>query len=362
MSKNFYINTSDIASYIGYNPYDPIRPFERFWKKCDILDYNKLINKMNVNLLDSKVQLKQINKNKEELDENLLNKTITKRQYNVSVKDIIKKESDLVSKIENTIIKMDNVSLSVSEQIEKTLGKETITKINDTETDTDTKRSQIKNVIELRTDLSETNKTKLMQQTESFINTTHGILKEDPVISKFEEKFNVKLDVSQTYNKKRFYRTNNGCYIIGGKVDGLYIDKDSSKSYVVEVKNRTKGFFSSLRDYEKLQIQLYMWILDLNEAKLVESYRDKLRITAIYKDQEFIDTSLNYLKIFIDNFESKFLFKFDIKEKYINSLENEKKTFLNKLFLTEIEKAKNTLYEKKLIETECLIDLEDDLD
>lgn len=358
MKKSCYLNISEIASYIGYNVYDPVKPFERFWKRYDAVTYNNLLNKMNKDLLDTKVKLQDITESKEILEIKLLKKEITKRQYNMSVKEIINKEQIEKETMENTINKINSVSLSISEQIENTLGKNTIDKINDSSVETDTKREQIKNIIDLRDDLTEYNKSVLMNQTTQFINTTHGILKEDPVIEKFEEKFKVKLDVSQKYNKKYFIDTLDNIYYIGGKVDGLYINSDPKKSYVVEVKNRTKGFFNSLRDYEKLQIQLYMWILDLDQAKLVESYKENMRITIVYKDQEFIDNSLEYLKIFINNFEHGFLNKNIVKEKYMNSNEIDKKKFLNKLYLTEIEKAKNDLYEKKLIETDeiCLID------
>lgn len=358
MKRSCYLNISEIANYIGYNVYDPVKPFERIWKRSDTVIYNNLLNKMNTDLLDSKVKLQSITESKEILETKLLKKEITKRQYNVYVKDITVKEQVEKDTIENTINKINSVSLSVSEQIEKTLGKNTVEKINDKLVDTDTKRDQIKNIIESRVDLSEANKSVLINQTTQFINTTHGILKEDPVISQFEDKFQVKLDVSQKYNKKYFTDTLDNIYYIGGKVDGLYINSDPKESYVVEVKNRTKGFFNSLRDYEKLQIQLYMWILDLEQAKLVESYKDNMRITIVYRDQEFIDQSLIYLKIFIDNFEKGFLNKLAVKEKYINSDESEKKRMLNKLYLTEIQKAKNDLYSKKLLETdeECLID------
>lgn len=358
MKRSCYLNISEIASYIGYNVYDPIKPFERFWKRSDLVIYNNLLNKMNTDLLDSKVKLQSITESKEILETKLLKKEITKRQYNLSVKEISVKEKVEKEIIEDVLNKINSVSLSVSEQIEKTLGKNTVEKINDKLVDTDTKRDQIKDIIESRNDLSEANKTTLINQTTQFINTTHGILKENPVIEKFEEKFQVKLDVSQKYNKKYFTETLDNIYYIGGKVDGLYINPDPKKSYVVEVKNRTKGFFNSLRDYEKLQIQLYMWILDLEEAKLVESYKDNMRITIVYRDQEFIDQSLIYLKIFIDNFETNFLNKPVVKENYLNSNDSDKKTMLNKLYLTEIEKTKNDLYSKKLLETdeECLID------
>jgi nicotinamide mononucleotide adenylyltransferase len=355
--KSVYLNISEISSFIGYNPYDNITPFERLWKRCDSEEYNSLLNKMCVSLLYTQVEFKDIKESEEKIQEEFKNKNITKRQYNIKIKDIEEKKKIVSNSIEEIVSKIDNIKLTKSEQIEKSLGTDTLNKINDSLVSTEIKRDQIKKIIENK-DIDDKSKEILLKQTENVINTTHGVLKEDSAIAQYEEKFKVKLDVSQYYNKKQFIQTKLFNYYIGGKVDGLYIDSDPSKSYVVEVKNRTKGFFSSLRDYENTQIQLYMWILELNEAKLVEKYKDKLRITVIYRDQIFIDSIMEYLSIFVNNFENNFILKNKTKELYINKSEYEKKIFFNKLYLTDIQNAKNYTYEKNIIENEndCLID------
>lgn len=353
MSHRF-LNISEIASYIGYNPYDCITPFERFWKRCDNFDYNKLIKEMTMSLLNSQVEITEIQKNKVQLQQDLENKKITKIQYTSKINVVVKNEKIKQDSIKDIVEKIDNIKLTKSEQIEKTLGKETLSKITNVTTTTESKREEINKLIENRKDLDEKDKNLLLKKTENVINTTHGILKEDPVIKQYNKKFKVKLDTSQVYNKKNFKDN----YYIGGKVDGLYIDtEDSTKNYVVEVKNRTKGFFNSLRDYESVQIQLYMWLLNLNKAKLVENYNDKLRITEIYINQEFINDILEYLAIFINNFETKFLNNYLVKELYINKNENDKKMFINKLYLSEIQIRKNEKYEERIISNDtCFID------
>lgn len=352
MSRRF-LNISEIASYIGYNPYDCITPFERFWKRCDNIDYNKLIKEMTLSLLDSQVEITKIQKDKVQLQEDLENKTITKRQYTSKINVVVKNEKIKQDSIKDIVEKIDNIKLTKSEQIEKTLGKEILNKITNNVTTTESKREEINLLIQNRTDLDEKDKNVLLKKTENVINTTHGILKENPVIEKYNNKFKVKLDTSQIYYKKHLKDN----YYIGGRLDGLYIDTDPTKSYLVEVKNRTKGFFSSLRDYESVQIQLYMWLLDLNKSKLVENYNDKLRITEIYIDQEFINDILEYLDIFINNFENKFLNDYAIKESYINKNENDKKIFINKLYLSEIQIKKNGKYEERIVSNDsCFID------
>ena len=353
MTKRF-LNISEIASYTGYNPYDNITPFERFWKRCDPIDYNKLMNKMNLSLFDSQIQIERIKDTKIQLEDDLKNKKLTKRQFTLKTNEIVKKEKIQDECIKEITEKIDNIKLTKSQQIEKTLGKEILNTINSIDISTESKREQINDIISERVDLNENDKNVLLKKTENVINTTHGILKEDPAILQFEKKFKVKLDTTQVYNSKQF----KGIYYIGGKVDGLYIDSsDSTKSYVVEVKNRTKGFFSSLRDYESVQIQLYMWLLNLNQAKLVENYNDKLRITIIYKNDLFINSILEYLSIFITNFENEFLNNIIEKELYINKSQNDKKMFINKLYLSEIQTIKNEKYKQILDENDtCLID------
>ena len=34
-----FLYTSDVAAYIGKNPYDVVTPFERLWKRCDATGY-----------------------------------------------------------------------------------------------------------------------------------------------------------------------------------------------------------------------------------------------------------------------------------------------------------------------------------
>jgi hypothetical protein len=208
-------------------------------------------------------------------------------------------------------------------------------------------------------EISEDKKSFIKRESESFINKTHGTLKEDTAIEMYEKKFNVKLDTSQQFNKMNLKSTDKNDWYICGKVDGLYIDKnDKEKSYVVEVKNRTKGFFSTLRDYEKTQIQLYMYMLDLKTAKLVEKYKDKIRITIIYRDIDYINDIIEYSNIFASNFENNFLNNLDAKINFVNQDLDNKKMILKKLYLNEI----NNVINKKILDNiekedqNCMID------
>ena len=195
----------------------------------------------------------------------------------------------------------------------------------------------------------------------SFINKTHGTLKEDDAIKMYEKKFKVKLDTTQVFHKKEIKLSNVFKWYIGGKVDGLYIDQnDNNNSYLVEVKNRTKSFFNVLRDYEKTQIQMYLYMLNMETAKLVEKYNNKIRITIVYKDQQYINDTLEYLNIFITNFENKFINDFEAKMYFVNNERSVKEQFIKKMYLNEINiRFNEKLNINKSTEEFLLDDLDD---
>ena len=138
-------------------------------------------------------------------------------------------------------------------------------------------------------------------------------------------------------------------------------DENPKNSYVAEVKNRINGFFSTLRDYEKTQIQLYTLMLNIPRAKLIEKYQNKLRITEIYQDKDYINNIFDYLQIFIRNFENNFLIKEDVKKKYINKNNEQKQIFLRRLYLNDINSFEQSKFELDMSSdsengNDCMID------
>ena len=255
--QKIFLYISDIAAYIGQNQYDFVTPFERLWKRCDTNNYKEIISLNKNSLINLQLELKNLEHEKILLDDDLNTKRITKRQYNLLVKNKdleIKKE---VEKIEELETKIDTIDLNQEERL-----------------------------------------------TESFINKTHGTLKEDSAIKMFEKRFNVTLDTSQKFYKHRLKISDESKFdwYIGGKMDGIYKDQ-----YIVEVKNRMRGFFNTLRDYEKTQIHIYMHLLQIPLSKLVEKYENNIRITTIYQNNDYLKDILEYLNVFITHFEKDFL-------------------------------------------------------
>ena len=55
---------------------------------------------------------------------------------------------------------------------------------------------------------------------------------------------------------------------ISAKIDGL------QDNILIEVKNRRNRLFTKIPEYEKIQMEIYLRILNLNTAKLVQNFND----------------------------------------------------------------------------------------
>lgn len=354
-----FFNISEIASFIGQNKWDYITPFERLWKRNDKEDYNVCLNLIKEDLKDKKEELNVVNDKKVLLQKDLIDKKITQNSF--TAKNILlEKKEEHVKKIYDNINNIvEKVSTTQVERINNKLGKDIISMINDKLYSTQSKKKDVEECIN-KLDISDSTKSDLLKDTESYINKTHGILKEESAIKLFEDKYKVKLNTDQVYNTLLLgacCEMSDYLWYIGGKVDGLHTD------YVVEVKNRTKGFFNNVREYENTQIQLYMHLLDINMAKLVEKFNNKIKVTVIYKDDEKVNDIIECLNIFSKSFENFIKGDLSNKIKYINSNENEKQTFLKLLY---IEKINKYIHQKHFVNVEkedvdCLIDDLDDL-
>lgn len=353
-NKDIFLNISDIASYIGQNKWDFTTPFNRLWKRSDKENYKYCMEQFNNEIDNQKEKLKLVENDLQELQNKLDTKQITKRQFALKAKPYLQEQEALNNVITKIETKYDKVHLAPNQIVEKHLDQENLKLIKEGTGSTSEKQEQIKQVLE------EKGLQSLEKDVSSYINRSHGVRLEDSAIKMFEKRMNVELDVSQKFNKK-LLKSNSSTkfnWYVCGKVDGLYIDyADYSKSYVVEVKNRTKSFFSSLRDYEKTQIQLYMWMLGMQHAKLVEKYDNKIRITEIKYDPSYIEELLGDITYFTELFENDFLnSNIENKLKFVNYDDRQKQNFLYGLYLTKIAERKiiNTMDSDD--EMDCLVD------
>jgi hypothetical protein len=77
-------------------------------------------------------------------------------------------------------------------------------------------------------------------------------------------------------------------YSVVGKIDRIEERPDGSRT-LVEIKNRTRGLFNKVYDYEMIQIQTYLQMLDLEDARLVEQYNSQVNSMPVKRDRDMWD-------------------------------------------------------------------------
>ena len=96
-------------------------------------------------------------------------------------------------------------------------------------------------------------------------------------------------------------------YVICGKIDRIEERPDGSR-VLVEIKNRTNRLFRSVPEYEFIQVQVYLQLLGLVHARLVEQYNSQILSHDITRDEEFWDNEiLPELKKFCEELNSKII-------------------------------------------------------
>jgi hypothetical protein len=131
--------------------------------------------------------------------------------------------------------------------------------------------------IKTNTNMTDAEKTDIIAQITSSTNKMHGVNNEADVLSYFESTQNCKIVSGQsslTLNlgtSNITSSTDNITYTTKWSISGRY-DGLTNNNELVEAKKRVKGLFNVLRDYENIQVQLYLSALKLTSGYLIESY------------------------------------------------------------------------------------------
>ena len=133
------------------------------------------------------------------------------------------------------------------------------------------------------------------------LRTNHGTQNEDKTADSDTANL-VKDDTFYEYNICTIEGT---LYQIVGRVDRIQLNDDGSKT-LVEIKNRTKRLFNTVRDYENVQCQTYLQMLkDIKYCRLIEQYDSEKKAYLIEKnDETWKDDILPKLQNFCEHFHS----------------------------------------------------------
>jgi len=213
------------------------------------------------------------------------------------------KEEIATSNEYNDIWEIDNTSgTTILEQVNELNS-------NTTKTSNDMvkKQEDIKKYINEQKTLSKSQKIDVTKKVCSITNKTHGNTNEDSILNEFCKLSEKTIQTTQAWIRIPIAIKNpklNIEWIIIGKYDGITTDNE-----LVEAKMRQKCLFKRVRDYENVQVQLYLHGLTFELAYLVESYTNKygemnIYVNEIKYDSYYVDNMiLDRLKKFIKFFE-----------------------------------------------------------
>lgn len=97
-------------------------------------------------------------------------------------------------------------------------------------------------------------------------------------------------DDAQLYEDETFYSYEicniaGTSYQIVGRIDRFEYDENKNK-ILVEIKNRTRELFNTVRDYEAIQVQTYLQMTGLKTARLIEQYNDQRKSYLLFRDDD----------------------------------------------------------------------------
>ena len=187
-------------------------------------------------------------------------------------------EIDLKS-IKNELKLDDNASLK---QVENMIKQQVMTKSLNENITEDQSKKKADEVLKAMPTLNKCLESSVKQD----LRMRRGNIKEDKNLDKTQQKRNITIDSrnSQMYERELYCDINRKYnIIIRGKIDGM------NDGYVVETKNRTKRLFNMIPDYEKVQLNAYMFMTGKEKALHIECYNDDQNSVEYEFDKLFWD-------------------------------------------------------------------------
>ena len=172
-------------------------------------------------------------------------------------------------------------ALAQSEEAQTTL-KDALEETPDSSDEVQTILKRVQDLVANDGKLSPRQKTQVNDHVRKMIYTTHGINSEDKTAD---------LDEAELFTDDTFYKWTIAViegteYQVVGRID-RYQKKEDGTKVLVEIKNRTKALFNKVRDYEFVQVQTYLHMMNLQEARLIEQFNNERKSYDIARDQEY---------------------------------------------------------------------------
>ena len=248
--KTIHLIASDLAKLTGHNRYEPLQ------NTIDkILVRNNLSNKYIP---------------KSNLEQQLLN---------LPSDEILKMKMELKVRVDATVTDM-------AKEIEK--------RFVSTAYNTKLSETQSKQIVDEKLTGSFS---QLNDSVKKDLRMTRGIKKESSNLNTIQKRTGAKIGQRNSKLYEKILYSNDRYKInIRGKVDGITDD------CIVESKNRTTRLFNTLRPYERVQLEGYMFLTGLNKSVLTEHYDDTSNTIHCIHNEPFWNKCVEQIVQFIETY------------------------------------------------------------
>ena len=166
-----------------------------------------------------------------------------------------------------------------------------------------------KNIMKKVENLEESVKKEIVKSIDNVTNTNFGTRNETDVLKIYEELKGVSIVKDNIYRKKKIIETTNFSVCIGGKIDGINNETET----IIEIKNRMHKLFYDLREYEKVQLMCYMYLLNKKNGHLVEAIKKSTETTINIIEVEYDE---NYMNSILQKIEEFSLFYYEFQQNH----------------------------------------------
>lgn len=133
--------------------------------------------------------------------------------------------------------------------------------------------------------LNDAQKAEVIEHLRSQVYTTHGTRSEDKTSDKVSVDTGAVLVKDNSFYNLEVTEIDGRKFVICGKIDRIEKRPDGSQ-ILVEIKNRTNRLFRRVVEYEFIQVQVYLQMLGLVHARLVEQYNNQVLSHDVDRDEE----------------------------------------------------------------------------
>ena len=311
---------SEVAIITGENTFEKMSNFVlKLWQRYNPTDFQETVAKLNLKTvpiktdretLDAIASSRNVNL-KRDLDSCLKSSTVAELSVNKTkvMKKFNKKTEDDKKIIDNFLEKINKetdkkvVEKSKQEILKKFVNEETKKEVKKVlEKVEKGKAVEAKKVVLKKfTEVTKKEKAEVKKSLDNFGNRNFGIKSESDAVKYFENVRKEKVILDNGFYKKVLFNNDGTKWYIGGRVDGKLED-----GTIVEIKNRVYRLFYRLRNYERTQIQSYMYIFDVENAVLVEFLKKGEGIVNII-DVEFNDEKFEAMREKVKSFSDLFM-------------------------------------------------------